>query len=33
VTQGVPADTVGDRYLPVFPYLGHPKDGYHTPAS
>jgi hypothetical protein len=33
VTQGVPADTVGDRYLNVLPYLGHPKDGYHTPAS
>jgi Domain of unknown function (DUF4331) len=33
VTQGVAADAVGDRYLAVFPYLGHPKDGFHTPAS
>jgi hypothetical protein len=33
VTQGVNPDAVGDRYLPVFPYLGQPKDGYHTPAS
>ena len=21
-----------DRYIPTFPYLGVPKDGYHTPA-
>ncbi len=33
LTQGVNPDTVGDRYISVFPYLGHPKDGFHTPAS
>ena len=22
-----------DRYIPTFPYLGVPKDGYHTPAA
>jgi hypothetical protein len=33
VTQGVNPDAVGDRYLPVFPYLGQPKDGFHTPAA
>ena len=33
LTQGVDPDPLGDRYLKVFPYLGHPKDGYDTPAT
>ncbi|MBV9355189.1 MAG: DUF4331 domain-containing protein [Chloroflexi bacterium] len=33
VTQGVNPDPSGDRYLPTFPYLGLPKDGFHTPAA
>ena len=33
LTQGVAPDPLGDRYLNVFPYLGHPKDGYDTPAT
>jgi len=33
VTQGVDPGAVADRYLPVFPYLGTPLDGFHTPAS
>jgi hypothetical protein len=33
VTQGVNPDAVGDRYINNFPYLGVPKDGFHTPAS
>ena len=32
VTQGITPD-IGDRYQPTFPYLGTPKDGFHTPAS
>jgi hypothetical protein len=32
VTQGLTPD-IGDRYVPHFPYLGTPKDGFHTPAS
>jgi len=32
VSQGVTPD-IGDRYIPHFPYLGTPKDGFHTPAS
>jgi hypothetical protein len=32
VTQGVTPD-VADRYLTRFPYLGTPKDGFHTPSS
>jgi hypothetical protein len=32
VTQGVAPD-IADRYSPNFPYLGRPKDGFHTPAS
>ena len=32
VTQGLTPD-IGDRYIPQFPYLGTPKDGFHTPAS
>jgi hypothetical protein len=32
VTQGL-TPNIGDRYLKTFPYLGTPKDGYHTPAS
>ena len=24
---------VSDRYIPTFPYLGTPKDGFHTPAT
>jgi hypothetical protein len=32
VSQGVTPD-IGDRYLAHFPYLGTPKDGFHTPAS
>jgi Domain of unknown function (DUF4331) len=31
VTQGLGPGA--DRYLPTFPYLGTPKDGFHTPAS
>jgi hypothetical protein len=31
VTQGVGPGP--DRYLSTFPYLGTPKDGFHTPAS
>jgi hypothetical protein len=31
VTQGV--DPGADRYIDNFPYLGVPKDGFHTPAS
>jgi hypothetical protein len=33
VTQGVNPDAVGDRYISVFPYLGQPKDGFHTPPA
>jgi hypothetical protein len=33
VTQGVNPDSVGDRYITTFPYLGVPKDGFRTPAS
>jgi hypothetical protein len=32
VTQGI-TPNIADRYLPNFPYLGTPKDGYSTPAS
>jgi len=32
VTQGISPD-VQDRFLKQFPYLGQPKDGYHTPAA
>jgi hypothetical protein len=31
VTQGITPD-IADRYLDHFPYLGTPKDGFHTPA-
>jgi hypothetical protein len=31
VTQGV--EPGADRYLTHFPYLGLPKDGFHTPAA
>jgi hypothetical protein len=31
VTQGITPD-IADRYIPQFPYLGTPKDGFHTPA-
>jgi hypothetical protein len=33
VAQGVTPDPARDRYLTTFPYLGVPKDGFHTPAS
>jgi hypothetical protein len=32
VTQGI-GPNIGDRYLSTFPYLGTPRDGFHTPAS
>jgi hypothetical protein len=32
VTQGL-TPNIADRYLPSFPYLGTPKDGFNTPAS
>jgi uncharacterized protein DUF4331 len=31
VTQGVTPD-IADRYVPNFPYLGTPLDGFHTPS-
>jgi len=37
LTQGIPIPSTGngstDRYLPAFPYVGTPYDGYDTPAS
>ena len=33
VAQGVAPDPDNDRYLAQFPYLGVPKDGFHTPAA
>ncbi len=33
VGQGVAPDPRKDRYLPNFPYLGVPKDGFSTPAA
>jgi hypothetical protein len=33
VTQGVNPDPDGTRYLPHFPYLGTPLDGFDTPSS
>lgn len=33
VSQGVDPDPDGTRYMSGFPYLGTPKDGFHTPAS
>jgi hypothetical protein len=32
VSQGLVPD-IADRYIAHFPYLGTPKDGFHTPAS
>jgi hypothetical protein len=32
VTQGLVPD-IGDRYIPHFPYLGTPRDGFRTPSS
>jgi len=35
VSQGIPTPPTGpeDRYLPAFPYVGSPYDGYDTPSS
>jgi hypothetical protein len=33
VAQGIDPDPGHDRFLPSFPYLGVPKDGFHTPAA
>jgi Domain of unknown function (DUF4331) len=32
-TQGIDPDPNKDRFISAFPYLGVPKDGFHTPAS
>jgi hypothetical protein len=32
VSQGI-TPNLAERYLATFPFLGTPKDGFHTPAS